>query len=256
MNYAKPLLHAVVLASLTLTACSSATGEVEDQVGTAQQAALAANALAANALAANALTSNALAANALTAEALTDPNAREVLKYVTGCALPTGDNLSIDVEGVTYTFDGQLGLAPEWGLRGGSCGPLCQQWVSACVISRLDFLGNTVEISLRGDNPGLATTAAERAAYQNIEATYYGNIFASPERLYACLPPGQTEIPRVCGPSIEGCAVDVVGQCEELCGPQQPDGSFPDCWVPFTRGDQGWTLPQLYVGSITVFLQP
>jgi hypothetical protein len=271
MHYAKPLLHAVALASLTLTACSSAPGEVEN-VGTAQQAALTNNALTNNALTNNALTNNALTNNALTNNALTnnaltnnaltkgalsDPNAREVLTYIVSCALPAGDDLEIEENGVTYSFDGQLGLAPEWGEPDGSCGASCQQWVSACVLSRLDYLGVTREISVRGANPGLSTTTAERLAYPVSEATYYGNIFGSEIKAYACLAPGKTEDPRVCGPSVSSCGVvDVLGPCEDLCGPQRPDGSFPDCWVPLACDGHGFTLPQLYEGSITVFNQP
>ena len=36
---------------------------------------------------------------------------------------------------------GSLGLAPQWGMEGGKCDTQCQRWVSACVLSRVDFLG-------------------------------------------------------------------------------------------------------------------
>ncbi len=156
MDYAKPLFHAVLLASLTLTACVSAPGEVEEQVGQAQQDALIGNALIGNALIGNALIGNALIGNALignalignalignaltraalTGDAPTNANAREVLSFIVGCALPADETLVYTVGGVTYSDPGALGLAPEWGQPGGQCDESCQQWVSACVISQ------------------------------------------------------------------------------------------------------------------------
>ena len=248
MNYAKPLLIAVALASLTLTACTSATGEVEEQVGTAEQAALSFNALS----------FNGLHSDPLVVNDLNDPNAREVFKYIVNCALPADAVIDVTNASGSFSFPGGLGLAPEWGEEGGSCGQNCQQWVSACVISRLDFLGETVEISLRGDNPGLQTSASELATYTQREATYYGDIFSVPQRLFACLSPGLTEDPRVCGPTIHGCGVEVLGSCTELCGPPRADGSFPNCVGPRANdGDPAWLgLADIYPGSITVYLQP
>jgi hypothetical protein len=268
MNYAKPLFIAVALASLTLTACSSATGEVEEQIGTVQQAALTQNALTQNALTQNALTQNALTQNALTQNALTQ-NAllsadlteainRTVLKYIVGCALPAGAHIDVTNAAGHFRFDGGLGLAPEWGEPDGDCDGLCKEWVSACVISRLDFRGVPMEISLRGDNPGLATSAFERSTYTSNEATYYGNIFTSPLQVFACLAPGQTGDPRVCGPSVSNCGVvDVVGRCQDVCGPVEPDGGFPNCRAPDgDEGHHGADIDDVFQGSITVFLKP
>ena len=84
---------------------------------------------------------------------------------------------------------------------------------------------------MRGDNPALAISKQEAKKYTVGEATYFGNVFTAPapQRRYACLYPGQTEIPRVCGPTIQGCVVDVDASCDQVCGPQRADGSFPDC---------------------------
>ena len=243
MIYAKPFLYVVALASLTLAACSSPPGEVEGGIGTAQEA--------------------ALTNNALTNNALTDPAARDVLKYIVSCALPAGQQVSVTAQGTTYTYDGQLGLAPEWGEAGGSCGESCQGWVSACLLSRVDFLGVSKQISVRGDNPGLVAPHAERITYTSREATYYGNVFVSPQLRYACLSPDKTQIPRVCGPSIQGCVVDVVGSCEDVCGHARSDGSFRDCWSQASDdehhgGGEEESSPGAseYHGSITVFLKP
>ena len=189
--------------------------------------------------------------------ALTDPNARELLKYLVSCALPASASVDITVEGIDYSYPGQLGLAPEWGEDGGSCGKACQGWVSACVLARVNYLGLTENVSVRGANRALKTTHGERSTYTSREATYYGNIFTSPQIRYACLSPDKTQIPRVCGPSIQGCVMDVVGSCEDVCGHARADGSFPDCWSQ-AGVDEDDAAPGAseYHGSITVFLKP
>jgi hypothetical protein len=272
MNHAKPLFIAVALASLTLTACTSATGEVEEPVGTVQQASLTLNSLTLNSLTLNSLTLNSLTLNSLTLnsltlnglqneplvdEALTSPTSREVFAFVVGCALPDGEDIKVTNSAGNFLFKGQLGLAPEWGEPHGSCGALCQQWVSACVLSRVDFTGKTEVISVRGENPGLNVSPNEVKKFTQREATYYGDIFSAPQRLFACLSPGKTEDPRVCGPSIEGCGVDVLGSCAEFCAPPTPDGAFPTCRGPKANdGLPFFGAEDIYPGSITVFLNP
>jgi hypothetical protein len=218
--------------------------------------ALTTNALTTNALTTNALTTNALTTNALTMQALEDPAARELLKYVVGCALPSTAELQISIEGQTYTFDGEIGLAPEWGRPWGHCDNQCKQWVSGCVLSRVDYLGEITPISIRGKHKQLSSTPSERAEFPHREAAYYGDIFSHPQLLYACLSPGESTLPRVCGPSIDDCVVDVVGQCDDVCGSVRSDGSFPRCRSSDPDGD-GWYDQGLgYLGSVTVFLHP
>ena len=272
--------RARVVILVGMTACAApaapdAPAEVEDDdpVASARGAvvtrnaltatALTANALTANALTANALTANALTANALTANALTsealasDPLARELLRYVVGCALPAGKHLDLVLDGHTYGFDGALGLAAGWGKAGGHCDQSCRNWVSACVLARLNYLGETVRISIRGSRGELATSPAERQAYPVREATYYGDIFASPQLRLGCLSPGSTEDLRVCGPSLPGCAVQFDGDCEAACDAPKADGSYPNCRNR-ARGSNGHfpSGTAAFAGSITVFLAP
>jgi hypothetical protein len=212
--------------------------------------ALTANALTANALTANALTANALTANALTANGLKDPLARQLMKYVVSCALPEDQTLSMTIDGTRYSFPGGLGLAPEWGRRGGSCDESCQRWVSACVLGRVDFLGVEEIISERGANLTLLPSLQEMRDYPNIEATYYGNIFADGQPMYACLPPSKKQIPRVCGPSLDNCPMQVVGNCAPACGHLNLlGGGYVDCSATGKKGK-----PEIYHESITVFL--
>ena len=205
---------------------------------------LTTNALTASALTTNSLTTNSLTTNALTASALADPLARELLKYIVSCALPRDAEIDLTVDGVDYAFPGGTGLASEWGQPSGSCGVSCRRWVSACVLARVNYLGVSLPISIRGARHQLASTAAERSDFPHREATYFGDIFVSPQIRRACLSPGQTEIPRVCGPSLDGCVMDVIGSCDEMCDQTRRDGAFTGCGE---RGDGA--------ADITVFLR-
>jgi hypothetical protein len=232
----------LVAASFAMLGCMEAP-ESED-IGEAQQAsktdnglsynglsynALTTNALTTNALTTNALTTNALTTNALVSGALNDPLAREFLKYAVSCALREGDHVDFTIDGVAYSFPGHHGLAPEWREPGGSCGPSCRKWVSACVLSRVNYLGVPTPISIRGDHAALETTEKERDDFSRGEAAYWGDVFASPQVRKACLYPGQTEIPRVCGPTIVGCVAEVVGDCEDVCDGALNDGAYVGC---------------------------
>ena|SRR6266540_2192247 len=208
------------------------------------------NALTANALTANALTANALTANALTANALRDPLAREFLKYVVSCALDEGDSISIRVDGKNYKFEGSLGLAPDWGHdEHGTCDGSCQRWVSACVLSRVDFAGVKRPISIRGDNRALRPEAGEMRNYSVAEGAYFGNLFIAGQPRYLCLAPGQDQDERVCGPSLANCPMKVVGACDDACDHVGAYKSFAEC-SSSGRADHY----RVYEETITVFL--
>ncbi|WP_437855059.1 hypothetical protein [Sorangium sp. So ce363] len=222
--------------------------------------AMTANAMTANALVSSALTANALVADALTRDALRDPESRELLSFIVSCALPEDARLNVKIDGVSYSFDGDLGLAPEWGSKRGSCDEDCQEWVSACLLARVNYRGEHVMISLRGKHEALSSTKRERASYDIPEATYFGNVFQKPQRRFACLAPGKRQIPRVCGPSIDDCPIDVVGECEDVCDGPRSDGSFLNC-----RDREPLDLPcgprvfprgtDRYKASVSVFLE-
>lgn len=267
MNTRLPLgCLCVVLGGLAATGCTASPDEVVSfQEPTTDTEALTVNALTVNALTVNALTVNALTVNALTVNALTvnaltvnslaQPDTRELFSYIVSCALPEGKTLTFkdDDDNVLYSFEGSLGLAPEWGKPHGKCNENCQQWVSACVLARTNYVGEHVTISVRGNDDALQTTAQERATFSRREATYFGNIFSQPQRLLACLSPGETQAPRTCGPSVEDCGIEFLGACDDVCGKPRFDGSFPNCRGPSDRGRRG---EKAYAGSITVFLKP
>jgi hypothetical protein len=255
----------MTLAMLAQVACTQTTYQDEEEVGEAQESLLQGNLLQGNLLQGNLLQGNLLQGNLLQGnllqgnelliEELEDPGARQLFSFVVGCALPADAHIDLEIGGVDYGFDGSAGLAPQWGEEGGSCDSSCRAWVSACVISRVNYLGEHVIISLRGEHDALYASPSEQAEYPNIEATYYGDLFVSPPKIFACLPPGKTQIPRVCGPDVNNCVIVPQGECEDLCKNVTDDGAYPDCreqGKPKKHG--GYYQGPKHHGSITVFL--
>jgi hypothetical protein len=256
----------MTLAMFVQVACTDANND-EEEVGDTEQAVLSGNVLSGNVLSGNVLSGNVLSGNVLSGNVLSgnlqlsqeleNPDARELLSFIVSCALPAEAHFDVQVQGQTYGFDGRHGLAPVWGEDGGSCDEECRSWVSACVISRVNYLGEHVTISIRGKHDELATTLSELIKYPFREATYYGDIFASPQEIFACLPPGKNKIPRVCGPSLDDCVVDVQGKCEDLCGQLRFDGSYASCREKDTPKPKGGTKKGAkHKGAVTVFLAP
>jgi hypothetical protein len=206
----------------------------------------------------NAITSNAITSNAITSNALKDPNARLLFKYIVSCALPPTMHVDLTIDNVDYSFPGEIGLTPKWGIPGGVCTETCQRWVSACVLARVDYLGAKVDISLRGPHANLATSLAERAAFTVREGVYYGNIFRDPaeQERYACVAPGRKGLPRVCGPTLDGCIVDATGWCNNTCGGTLPDGAYLDCHDSMRVNNQFPIGSENFPTSVTVFIKP
>ena len=253
----------LIALSAGLTGCIGAADPGED-VASAQQAdedengltmnGLAMNGLAMNGLAMNGLTTNGLTLNGLSLTSVipttlgTDPLAQMFMSYVVSCALPSGQNVVFpSLAGQTnYTFAGGLGLAPQWGVEGGLCDQTCQQWISACAISRVNALGQHVPLSERGNNPGLALAVGETTTYPNREATYFGNVFMPTQIRYACRTAGddQTLIGRPCGngADVSQCAINVLGDCNTVCSTHNADGSYANCTTPAGTFSQAVTV--------------
>lgn len=230
----------------------------EESIDVDPQAAIMGNALMGNGLSLNGILSNALTSNALTSNALTsnglamadlsDPLGRQLLDTIVGCALPPGETIDLNIDGVDYSFEGSIGLAPGWGNDGGACDESCRAWVSACVISRVNHLGQSVVISIRGNHTTLVSRTEERAQYTEREGAYFGDIFASPQKIYACVAPGKSQIPRVCGTSIQNCSpIEVLGDCDDVCDQERSDGAFEGCTDPSGT---------VHSNVVTVFLAP
>ncbi|MFT3695938.1 MAG: hypothetical protein QM831_22570 [Kofleriaceae bacterium] len=185
------MINLLVLVAL-LGGCVS---EPEEE-GSTEQSVVSQNKLAANKLAANALSANKLAANKLTAASLAagttssqlinSADGREVLTYILSCALSSSQSIVLkDASNTSYTFTGSLGLGSAWLTRELTVDE--QRWVSACVFARTNYYGVTVQLSMRGNNPLLATSADERTQYGGLDGGFYGNLFDSTgPKEYAC----------------------------------------------------------------------
>jgi hypothetical protein len=212
---------------------------------------LAYNGLSFNGMSYNGLSYNGLSYNGLSYNGLENPVVHNFVGYLVSCALPENDSITYDINGKAFTFPGELGLAPEWKFN--ACDESCQRWVTACMLARLNKLGQHVEISLRGEHRALKTDRPERKMFTAREATYYGNLFKGANEIYTCLSPGETSIQRVCGDSLGDCPMNVVGSCADACQGQGAHHSFRDCGTS-TRFRK--KSADVYEEAITVFLKP
>jgi len=107
---------------------------------------------------------------------------RSTVSYMVRCALPAGHSITKkDNQGVSYSFPGAIGLAPQW--ESGACDAMCQEYVSACLMAHVNTSGQHISIWLIGDGPlgfGLSS------AYPYQEGSFFGNIFKSPPSAYYC----------------------------------------------------------------------
>lgn len=248
------------LVSLCLAAVlGGCLGEVDGDVGLSenQDALTSTNRLSSNRLSSNRLSSNRLSSNRLSSNSLevqglaSTDSGREVLSYIVGCALPIGQNLTIDVQGVTYTYPGWIGLAPAWATRIPTVTE--RRWVTSCLLSRTNVNGVPVNISMRSDsNLALLTSAAERTLYTQAEGSFYGDLFAPVLVTYACSNRDWTLLSgtfRACALSPNGittdCGFTYTGSCDSA--------TCTDKTAPFGGCKGGSTT---YAEVITIFLTP
>jgi hypothetical protein len=78
--------------------------------------------------------------------------------------------------GVSYSFPGQIGVAPEW--ENSACGTACQELVTACMLAHVNSTGQHINILLDGDSPALGWGYFIDYPFQ--EGSFFGNIFISP----------------------------------------------------------------------------
>jgi hypothetical protein len=148
---------------------------------------------------------------------LLDPDRHDTVRYIVECALPEGRVITKQVEGEELTFEGLVGLAPEW--EHGECDEDCQEWVSACLLARTNVSGREVTIWMRADHPAIGEGASLQ--YPTLEASFFGNLFADASSGYFCT--GNVAGPflarlkgRTCaGLTHESCGFTKYTACEE-----------------------------------------
>jgi hypothetical protein len=246
-----PVLALLGCSSVVSIGCSADGWAPEpERLGAAAQPMVWVNGLAMNGLAMNGLAMNGLVTNGLTVNGLmmtsdiaaildADPLAQMFMTYVVSCALSADQSVVFPYLAgqADFIFAGGVGVAPGWGADGSACDATCQQWVSSCVIGRVNALGQHIPLSIRGENTGLALAPGEATAYPDREASYFGNVFTNPQQLYACraAEDDQTLIGRSCGDGadVSQCAIDVLGDCHAVCSILDPTtGAFGDCTTP------------------------
>src|SRR5581483_10370546 len=114
---------------------------------------------------------------------MTTAAGRDTVSYLVRCALNAGTSLTKqDQNGVSYTFQGSLGFAPQWAT--GVCDDNCQEYISACLMAHVSTAG--IHVPLYVVSAGLAggpsaSTAAIgwslSADYPNQEGSFFGNLF-------------------------------------------------------------------------------
>ena len=121
---------------------------------------------------------------------LTSEAGQEFVTYLVECTLPLGRSITKNdpVHGGTITFDGYVGLAPQW--ETGACGEDCQQWVSACLLARSNALGRSISIEMVASHPAIGARRTQPFIYLFEEAGFHGNLFLDPPEMHACLGAG------------------------------------------------------------------
>ncbi|WP_437618347.1 hypothetical protein [Sorangium sp. So ce1151] len=220
------------------------------------------NALNTNALNTNALNMAALETHALNATALSagelaslqnpGPNgalARDLMRYIVGCALRSNQTLSFswtDTTGVVHpeVYRGELGIAHWWATASISNDTFTQRQISACVAARVNWYGVHVMVSLRNsETASMGSSTTERQTYTVREGAFWGNLFASPPYVRSCYSPDGVararQLQRDCAaghlgvnpstgaPTVQQCGpMTIVGSCDTVCNRVDPNGDF------------------------------
>ena len=201
MDVMRMQLVSLLVASLAFAACiDEAENLSSDTHGVVTNNRITSNRISGNRISGNRISGNRISGNRISGnrfeaniesmgDLLASPEGQELLAFLIGCALPEGVTLVAPDPngGPDIEFFGEIGVAPEWVNRGLDRSD--RRWVSACILSRVNDNDVTVEISIRGPNPALDSTAAERATHPVEEGAFYGDIFGplnQPLQWFAC----------------------------------------------------------------------
>ncbi|NMO15555.1 hypothetical protein HPC49_30525 [Pyxidicoccus fallax] len=222
-------------------------GPVEDveadprgEVDTAEQELGSVNGLSFNGLSFNGLSFNGLSFNGLSFNGLSQQGlssarfgtwfqsnpalANMVMRYMVRCAVPAGQTRSYTDarSGKSYSWAGQLGLAPGWA-SGQRPSTAEQQVVSACLAAHTTNTGVSMAISVLGrDGRGqpIPYSREELSNHSVREACFFGNLFNG-EGVYVASDQG---VLRGSQSSPRGCALSPgpFQRIEENCPPLIP----------------------------------
>lgn len=238
------------------------------------------NGLTTNGLTTNGLTTNGLATNGLSLSDLvaigfapeilasgafaawfnsnTPSNSDMIVRYVVRCAVPSWDSRSATINGVSYSWPGELGLAPSW--AAGNPMPLVeQQLLSACLAAHVNKFGVHVALSIRGrmsDGSSIPTSSAEKAAYPISEGCFFGNLFDG-TGVYSAVDSGfmdpAVSSPRACveqsgQPGQCAPMVSTLRSCSQICT------STSDGWTSCRWAGQTFATLNTHLAPASVYL--
>ncbi|OJH36244.1 hypothetical protein [Cystobacter ferrugineus] len=195
------------------------------------------NGLIMNGLSTNGLIMNGLIMNGLSTTTFQDwfnanPEgySNMVMKYVVGCAVASGQSRTWTnpVTQVSYTWDGVLGLTPDW-VGGLPATEWEQQLITACLAAHTNKYGLQVLVSVQGLNAKgvpLPRESNELTTFSVLEGAFFGNLAAG-DSAYVCrgsnLNSKESSI-RACGlasqdkgASLECPPLVHVGSCSSYC---------------------------------------
>ena len=160
---------ALIVAALGLLGCNPSggtTGEATSEIvsvnglsminGLSMLNGLSSTGMVGFAMSGGAMTLQPLTGGALapTSALMTSTAGRITASYLVRCALPLGHGITLkDNTGASYTFLGQLGLAPEWEMS--TCAAGCQEYVSACLMAHVNTAGMHIPIWLDAASPNV-----------------------------------------------------------------------------------------------------
>jgi hypothetical protein len=266
------------LPMISLAAVSLLAGcAVEDPLQEQAQPAIALNRIALNGIVANRVVATQIAENQLVVGETANPmvlpmlatsEGREYFSYIVSCALD-GSQVVV-ANGATYK--GSIGLAPGWVSGGLSMSD--KRWVSACLLSRVNAYGISVEISMQGANPALAASATEMVSHPLAEGAFYGNLFVPDTQkmeMVACRGLAQATgengdlVNRDCaepaGNGLTQCGFRYAGDCLDF-SPATPSasacsyaigGTYQDCHL--TQGIGIWAPGSERAEVITTYVR-
>ncbi|MRG94054.1 hypothetical protein [Polyangium spumosum] len=169
---------------------------------------------------------------------------REVIRNAVECALSPRQSVRDPVTGETYT--GHWSLATGWysnplDLNG-------QKWVTACMVQRLNVLGEHVDVLLEGAHSRITENATYDPLYPFEESSVFGNLFnstipptesmpafhayiCSEDDLNGQCPIGPTPWldHRICDDVPSACGLIYIGSCSSTC---IKNGAYWSCPVP------------------------
>ncbi|WNG29309.1 hypothetical protein F0U62_38945 [Cystobacter fuscus] len=200
------------------------------------------NGLIMNGLIMNGLSTNGLIMNGLMTSGLSTATFKDwfnanpegyssmVMKYVVGCAVPSGQSRTWTnpLTNVSYTWNGVLGLTPDWA-SGLPATEREQQLLTACLAAHVNKYGLHVLISVQGLNAKdvpLPRETTELTTFSVLEGAFFGNL-ATGGAAYVCrgsnLNSKESSL-RACGLVSQDAGVSMecpplvhVGACASYC---------------------------------------